>query len=68
MYLSSSNGSSSDSRKVSYETGALEKEIDILIRDDKKSPKSLKNIFWLVLLNLATILAVSSANLGNFIT
>lgn len=66
--MSSSNGSSSDSRKVSYETGVLEKEIDILIRDDKRTPKSLKNIFWLVLLNLVTILSVSSVNLGNFIT
>ena len=65
--FSSGGSSTSNSKKHLYENGIIAKEIDMLIRDDKRTPKSLKHILWLVLINLLTILAVSSVNLGMYV-
>ncbi len=62
---SGSSTSSSHSRQVKNEF--VEKDIDQLIKDDKRTPKILKKIFALVAIFVITIMLISATLLGFYI-
>ena len=59
------SGSDSSSTKVADMT---EKEIDQLIRDDRRTPKILKQILWLVLFAFLSTTIIAAIIMGLFVS
>ena len=66
MEQTNSTTSSNDSRRQKNEF--VEKDIDSMIRNDKRTPRIIKQIFWLVIAGILTTLAISAAILAIFET
>ena len=61
------DGSSTDSDAVSKIADIIEKDIDQLIRNDRRTPKILKHILWLVLFAFITTSVIAAIITGLFI-
>jgi hypothetical protein len=64
-YDDNSSGSSSDS--TSKMADLVEKEIDQLIRNDRRTPKILKHIMWLVMFAFLATTVISAVIMGMFV-